>query len=134
MLTPPLKILRDALRFAGDNDLDAAIVVLSHGIALCEREPEHLAVLPRLTSNLGLFYRRLGRTEQAISAVRRSLLLCPDDRSLLHFLADLLLESGDTSGAALVAVELRAVCERNPATFTADWAEALSLLERRITS
>ena len=133
MLTPPLKILRDALKFSGDGDLESAILILRNGIDLCEREPEHLAMLPRLTSNLGLFYRRAGQQDEAILAVRRSLLLCPGDRQLLHFLADLLLESGDTSAAALIAVELRAVCERNPATFTADWAEALSLLERRIT-
>jgi hypothetical protein len=133
MLTPPLKILRDALKFSGDGDVESAILILQNGIDLCEREPEHLAMLPRLTSNMVLFYRRSGQLYQALSAVRRTLLLCPDDRQMLHLHADLLLESGDISAAALAAVELRAVCERNPATFTADWADALSLLEKRIT-
>ena len=134
MLSPPLEILRRALKLSAAGGLDEAIDVLNQGIALCEREPEHLAMLPRLISTLGLFYRRADRPGQAISAVQRALLLCPQDRQLLYFLADLVLESGDVSGAALTALELRLVCERNPETFSADWAEALALLENRITA
>jgi tetratricopeptide (TPR) repeat protein len=132
MLPPPLDILRRALKHSANNSLDEAIEVISEGIALCESDPEHLASLPRLTSNLGLFYRRAGRLDEAIGAVRRSLLSCPNDRQLLHFLSDLLLETGDVSAAALVAVQLRAVCESNPDTFSPDWQEAVSLLEKRI--
>jgi Flp pilus assembly protein TadD len=134
MLPPPLDILRRSLKLAGEDDLESAVALLQEGIVLCETEAEHLYHLPRLTSSLGLFHRRRGRRDEAIAAVRRALLLLPDDRSLLHFLADLLLEEGDVSGAALAAVDLRAVCERDPATFTADWVEAVVLLEKRITA
>ena len=132
VLSPPLKILRDALRFAGDGDLESAIGILRLGIDLCEREPEHHSSLPRLTSNLVLLYRRRGQIDEALMAVRRSLLLLPNDRGLLHLLADLLLEKGHIAEAAQAAMELRRVCEANLATFTADWAEALLLLENRI--
>ena len=133
MLSPPLDYLRRALKLSAANDLDGAIAVIREGIELCENDPQYLDSLPRLTFNLGLFYRRQGRLADALHAVRRSLLLCPEDRSLLHAHADLLLESGEMSAAALAAMELRSVCERNPDTFTAEWADAVSLLEKRIT-
>jgi tetratricopeptide (TPR) repeat protein len=132
MLSPPLHHLRRALKHSSAGELDDAIAAVSEGLALCEQEAEHLSSHPRLTLNLGLFYRRQRRHHEAIHAVRRSLLLCADNRSLLHFLADLLIETGDIPGAAQTAVTLRRVCEQDPASFTADWVEALLLLENRI--
>jgi hypothetical protein len=134
MLSPPLDILRRSLKLSGENNLPAAIELLNEGVALCEADPEHRPVLPRLVSSLGLFYRRMDRHDEAMSAVRRALVMFPEDRSLLHFLADLLIESGDPRAAALVAMDLRAACERHPETFSADWAEALTLLENRIVN
>ena len=77
-------------------------------------------------------YRRQGTPAEALLVVRRSLLLMPEDRSLLHFLADLLIEQGDIPAAAQAAMDLRRACEANPAAFTAEWVEALALLENRL--